>query len=30
MFPHDPSPYMSRQNRIVRAQADAIPTISLA
>ena len=30
MFPHDPSPYMARQNRIVRAQADAIPTISLA
>jgi ketosteroid isomerase-like protein len=30
MFPHDPSPYMARQNRIARAQADAIPTISLA
>ena len=30
MFPHDPSPYMARQNRIVRAQADAMPTISLA
>jgi len=30
MFPHDPSPYMARQNRMVRAQADAIPTISLA
>jgi ketosteroid isomerase-like protein len=30
MFPHDPSPYMARQNRIVRAQAGAIPTISLA
>jgi ketosteroid isomerase-like protein len=29
MFPHDPSPYMARQNRIVRARADAIPTISL-
>ncbi|MFE4254074.1 nuclear transport factor 2 family protein [Streptomyces sp. NPDC056910] len=29
IFPHDPSPYMARQNRIVRAQADAIPTISL-
>jgi ketosteroid isomerase-like protein len=30
IFPHDPSPYMARQNRIVRAQADPIPTISLA
>jgi ketosteroid isomerase-like protein len=30
MFPHDPSPYMARQNRMVRAQADAMPTISLA
>jgi ketosteroid isomerase-like protein len=29
IFPHDPSPYMARQNRMVRAQADAIPTISL-
>jgi ketosteroid isomerase-like protein len=29
IFPHDPSPYMARQNRIMRAQADAIPTIPL-
>jgi ketosteroid isomerase-like protein len=29
MFPHDPAPYMARQYRMVRAQADQIPTISL-
>jgi ketosteroid isomerase-like protein len=27
MFPHDPAPYLARQYRIVRAQADAMPTI---
>jgi ketosteroid isomerase-like protein len=29
MFPHDPSPYMARQYRIIRAQADKIPSIPL-
>jgi hypothetical protein len=29
MFPHDPAPYLARQYRMVRAQADPIPTISL-
>jgi ketosteroid isomerase-like protein len=28
-FPHDPAPYLARQYRIVRAQADQIPTIRL-
>jgi ketosteroid isomerase-like protein len=29
MFPHDPAPYLARQYRIVRDQADEIPTMSL-
>jgi hypothetical protein len=29
VFPHDPAPYQARQNRIVRARADAMPSISL-
>jgi hypothetical protein len=29
IFPHDPAPYLARQNRMIRAQADAMPTISL-
>jgi hypothetical protein len=29
IFPHDSAPYQARQYRIVRAQADEIPTISL-
>jgi len=29
MFPHDPAPYLARQYRMVRAQADAIPTMQL-
>jgi ketosteroid isomerase-like protein len=29
IFPHDPSPYMARQYRMVREQADKIPTMSL-
>jgi hypothetical protein len=29
MFPHDPAPYLARQYRIVRAQADLLPTVAL-
>jgi ketosteroid isomerase-like protein len=29
MFPHDPAPYIARQYRMLRAEADPIPTISL-
>jgi hypothetical protein len=29
MFPHDPAPYLARQYRIVRAQADPLPTVAL-
>ena len=29
IFPHDPAPYQARQYRIVRAQAEQMPTIPL-